>query len=594
MMKRLFSLFLSSTLLLVLSTTASADFFSLKQTVDDALATHPRLQMLQHNRDAVRYDLEQSRGEYLPSVDVGLGYGTDQYSDLSSRSTGADPGAEDWDLRGEASLSLVQKIYDGGGVKNRVAVRQALLDSAEYRVFDNAQSVALDAVIAHLNVFRQRELVDLSEKNVKLYGEILQSLKSLQEAGAGSIADVTQVQGRLARSLSSQAKARAELAAAEANYLRVVGKSAEEISFAGIPERTPLSLEQALTETEAGNPKVLALTAEIDEAAAREDLAHAAMKPSLNLELNSTYSDQADADPSWKFSNEAMLRLRWNLFNGGQDKAAIRAAFARKLQSRSEQQDQLTTVLEETRASWADYQASAQQIVAYRDAVTYSEKTLDSYLKQFNVAQRSLLDVLDAANEYFQSGGQLATAAVNETVAAYRMLALSGRLVVSERSGSLDELPEYLSMLRSEVSVNNAVVQPLVSPLPVLPMKVDEPVKSELSLASARALVDAWALAWQSQDVARYLGFYSARFAPEGGRSLTGWKKFREKYLSAPESIILIVGTIDLIPLDNGNYRVAFDQSYASNLYQDRVRKILELEDSSGQWQIVREIANPY
>ncbi|NCC62975.1 MAG: hypothetical protein EOM12_19150 [Verrucomicrobiae bacterium] len=49
-------------------------------------------------------------------------------------------------------------------------------------------------------------------------------------------------------------------------------------------------------------------------------------------------------------------------------------------------------------------------------------------MEQFGVAQRSLLDVLDSENEVFQSSSQLVTSMVNEHIAAYKLLALAGKL----------------------------------------------------------------------------------------------------------------------------------------------------------------------
>jgi adhesin transport system outer membrane protein len=568
---------------------ARAEFTTLHQTVGQALNYSPRLKVLEYNRDAVKHELQQSRGEYLPSIDMILGYGTDQHSDRTTRSTGADPSDDDWDARGEASLSLTQKLYDGGEVKNRIAARKALLSSAGHRLFDNAQSIALDAVIAHLDVYRQRELVALAEKNVKIHQDILASLEQLREAGAGSIADVTQVQGRLARAQSSFYNSKADLASVEANYLRVVGSSPQQVSYAGIPRTVPLSLAQALSETETGNPKVLALGADFEESEAREKLAKANYFPKLNLELNTNYQDQVEGAPSWQHSNEAMLRMRWNLFSGWQDKYGIKAATSRKMQSRSNRSEQLVNVLEETTATWAQYQSTKQQGEAYRNAVIYNEKTLDAYLKQFNVSQRSLLDVLDAENEYFQSGGQLLTATVNETIAAYRLLALSGRLQVSESAGSLAEEPEYLKSLRSEISLQKPASSSKVAAVSV-PVKKPAALPVDISI---QFFLDAWVEAWQSQDLEDYLSYYSPDYVPERGRTLTAWEEFRRKRLSQPEFIRLSLEEIKIENMDGGKRRVQFIQHYQSDIYQDRVRKTLDLEPAADSWLILREVAVP-
>jgi adhesin transport system outer membrane protein len=85
-------------------------------------------------------------------------------------------------------------------------------------------------------------------------------------------------------------------------------------------------------------------------------------------------------------------------------------------------------VIEETRATWAELESARKQVVSFGDALNYNQKTLDSYVKQFNVGQRTLLDVLDAHNEKFQSAGLMVTARTNEVIAAERLLALTGKL----------------------------------------------------------------------------------------------------------------------------------------------------------------------
>ncbi len=582
MCKCLKVLLLSAAIVALVSASAWANKVSLYETVEKALQYSPRLKELQFNRDAVQHDLDQSRGAYLPSVDLILGYGLDQHSDSTTRLDGADPSNEEWDRRGEASLSLTQKLYDGGETKSRVEVRKSLIGSADHRVHDNAQAIALDAIIAHLDVYRQRELVSLSEMNLKMHQDILGSLQELREAGAGSVADVTQVQGRLARAESSLYATKADLSSANGRYLRIVGMYPQDVGYAGMPIDSPVSLEQALQETEHGNPKVLALGKDTEEATARIDLAESAYKPKINLELKTNYRDQVEGDSSWKYSNEAMVRLRWNLFNGGQDKAGANAAKSRKMQSRSSMMEQLTEALEETNTSWAQLFSSQKQVVAYRSAVDFSKETLESYMQQFNVAQRSLLDVLDAQNEYYQTGGQLVTSAVNRTVASYRLLALSGRLKVSEGTSADNQTPDYLIGLGAPVVLGGDVSALLVEDT--------QDFDAELSVIS---FLQSWVYSWETQDLSSYLNFYSPNYSPERGRTYEEWRNFRTKRLSQPEAIVITLNAIEVSASDDGHYQVTFSQDYMSNLYQDQVQKTLVLESASGGWQILREMATP-
>jgi adhesin transport system outer membrane protein len=398
-------------------------------TVATALEYSPRLKLLESNQEAIGFELERAKGYYYPQVDVAFGYGIEAHSDISTRLQGTEHHFYD---RMEASIRLSQLLYDGKETGSRVDIEEAKLISADHRVRDNAEAIALDAIIAHMEVYRQRSLLGLAQRNVKDHMDILEMLNERQEGGAGSIADVDQAHARLARAQASLNENTAELRAAEANYIRYVGKIAGDLEFFVVPSNLlPITLDEAIIQTTANNPKVLALSANIKEAESRVDLSRSNFLPKIHAELSSSYQDQVDSSETYEHNNQAMLRLRWNIFNGHHDTNDRKAAIARKSQAAANRDDQRDKVIEETRITWAELESARLQSLAYGDALSYNQKTLDSYRKQFNVGQRTLLDVLDARNEMFQSSGQLVTAKVNEVVAAERLLALTGKLIES-------------------------------------------------------------------------------------------------------------------------------------------------------------------
>jgi adhesin transport system outer membrane protein len=401
----------------------------LADTVTTALEYSPRLKVLQANQEAIGFERDRAKGGYYPQVDVAFGYGIEAHSDVGTRGNGTEHNFYD---RLEGSIRLSQLLYDGKEVSSRVGAEEAKLVSANYRVFDNAEAIALDAIIAHMEVYRQRELVGLAQMNVNDHLEILDQLEERQEGGAGSIADVDQTKARLARANASLAETKASLKAAEANYQRIVGKLAGDIEFFNVPaDILPKTLDDAVMATAENNPKVMALSANINEAESRVNLSRSNFLPKVHAELSSSYEDQVESSETYEHNNQAMMRLRWNIFNGHADVADRKAAMARKMQAAANRDDQKDKVVEEAVTTWAELESARQQVVSFGDALGFNQKTLDSYRKQFNVGQRTLLDVLDARNEMFQSSGLLVTAKTNEVIAAERLLALTGRLNAS-------------------------------------------------------------------------------------------------------------------------------------------------------------------
>jgi len=562
---------------------AAAETITPYMTVEQALKHSPQLQALNHSQQAAQFDLKQSRGRYLPSVDLSLGYGSEQHSDSATRRAGSDPNDSDWSSRGDAALRLTQKIYDGGETSQQVEIQQALLDSANFQIKSAAQGVALGAITAHLDVFKQRELVDLAKKNLHAHQDIHQSLAEREQAGAGNIADVTQAQARMARAQSTLYLSNADLSKSLANYTRMVGVSprSENITYAGVPETLPKTLEKALELMVQGNPELQVMAAALVEADARVALARSPYKPKIDIQLSSRYNDQLEGDRSWQNTNDAMLNLSWNLFNGGQDKAGAAAALARKYQSRSTRDDKLFELQEATAAAWATYKSLHGQKVAYRDAVDYSQKTFDAYLHQFSVSQRSLLDVLSAENEYFQSASQLVSVTVNETLAAYQILALTGNLQVPRCSGGR-EYPEDLQWLKQALEVPS--VTPSVS---------TAAQKEPLPEQSIQELINRSTIAWEGQDVEAYLACYSQQFTPESDNSYQDWQRLRSRKLTTPLFIDLAISDLQIKRQSNTVYRVNFMQRYQSDRYNDKLNKKLLLKCQNETWKIISEQVAP-
>jgi adhesin transport system outer membrane protein len=401
----------------------------LSDTVATALEYNPRLKVLQANQEAIGFERDRARGGYYPQVDVAFGYGVEAHSDTITRGNDNENNFYD---RLEGSVRLSQLLYDGKETRSLVEIEEAKMVSAGYRTFDNAEAIALDAIIAHMGVYRQRELVGLAQMNINDHVEILGQLTERQEGGAGSIADVDQTNARLARANATLAETQADLKAAEANYQRIVGKLAGDIEFFNVPAgMVPKTLDEAVMQAMESNPKVLALDANVDEASRRVELSKSGFLPKIHAELSSSYEDQVESSETYEHNNQAMVRVRWNLFNGHSDVADRKAAMARKMQAAASRDDQQVQIIEETQATWAQLESARQQVVLFGDALNYNQKTHDSYRKQFNVGQRTLLDVLDARNEMFQTSGLMITAKTNEVIAAERLLALTGKLNAS-------------------------------------------------------------------------------------------------------------------------------------------------------------------
>jgi len=101
--------------------------------------------------------------------------------------------------------------------------------------------------------------------------------------------------------------------------------------------------------------------------------------------------------------------------------------------------------------------------------------------------------------------------------------------------------------------------------------------------------VEAWARAWASQDVERYLGAYAPGFRPAGGRSRKAWEGLRRTRVQEPGHIRLSISELQVLRRSGQKADVLFRQDYRSDLYEDSVRKKLELVRNGERWLIAEE-----
>jgi len=400
---------------------------TLTDSVKGAVGHHSQIKAFVHNREAINRNLAAALGRFFPSLDLSSRYGIQKYNTQSARSSGTEGRSR---TASDSTLTLTQNVFDGMDRISDYLGSKARLTSAEYRLIDNVETVSLDAIRSHVDVVRLRKLVELAKTNVTAHQEVLESIAERVAGGAGSLADEMQARGRVARAETTLITYEGELRTSEAEYLRVVGVEPGALADLDFdqqlaPEALPPFMEAVLKE----NPKVHVYQAEVE--AVREDkgISTATMMPSVDIEVSSRYTDQLDGSATYLRDDRAMLALSWNLFSGTSDYQRIKAAQARVEEAQANLQDTLDELGRQASATWTEYQTSIGQVEKHQEALQYSMESRDMYLMQFNVGQRSLLDVLDSINEVFSNSVQLETAISNRDFTVYKFLALQGSLI---------------------------------------------------------------------------------------------------------------------------------------------------------------------
>jgi adhesin transport system outer membrane protein len=402
---------------------------SLNESVVDAIKQHPQIKSLLYNRDAVSKSKAAALGRFFPSLNLSSDYGIQKYNSTTTRRAGSEERSR---TASDSTLVMRQNVFDGMDRYNGYESEKARLTSAESRLIDNVENVGLDAIRAHIDVVRQRKLVILAGDNIIAHQEVLNSIAERVAGGAGSMADEMQARGRVARAETTLVTYTGELRSSEAEYIRTVGKSPGVLAEPEYhPDLIPGTMDEIMEKSLKDNPKIHIYMAEVKISEKDKNVVQSTMYPDLDLELSSRYTNNLDGANTYLNDNRAMLALSWNLFNGGTDYNDTRTAKARIKEAKADLQDITDNLTRQVATAWAEYETSLGQIAKHQEALDYSIESRNMYLMQFNVGQRSLLDVLDSINEVFSNSVLLETAKSNRNFTLYKFLNLQGNLIKS-------------------------------------------------------------------------------------------------------------------------------------------------------------------
>jgi adhesin transport system outer membrane protein len=193
----------------------------------------------------------------------------------------------------------------------------------------------------------------------------------------------------------------------------------------------PASVEEAINTAINNPPTLKSANADGESAHFQHDTALAPFFPRLDFEVGARQDNNIDAVRGSDRDFQAMLRLRYNLYNGGRDQARREETAALINQAAEIRNNTHRQVEESTRLSWNALQTVRNQMAYFETYADAAEKTRDAYQQQFSLGQRTLLDLLDSENEMFRSRISLIEAQYDERYAMYRILNSMGLLLES-------------------------------------------------------------------------------------------------------------------------------------------------------------------
>lgn len=397
---------------------------SLEDYVRKVVNENPEVQASWRQLQVAMSDVDIARGGFRPQVDVLA----------SSAYTDRNYGLDREYMGHTGQITLTQMLYDG------------FLTSSEVKRFKQAQVVrffelmgeieqkSLDTSLAYMDVQLFRELLKLAEENLITHVDVFKQIEESVEAGVGRRADLEQISGRLSLAESNVLTELSNLHDVTARFLRLVGeKPAQNLQSVTINsafvDANVTDIQSLLTSAYGTNPQFNAAIYNIDAQRYAVDSARSLYHPQVNLTASygAQTRDQAALNNTITEASVG-VNFSYNLYNGGSDSAAIRQALSQVDLAKDLRDKACIDMRQTLQIAYNDIINISEQLPSLNAHRLSSDRVKSAYMDQFTIGERSLLDLLDSENEYYESSRAYLEAQYTLEKARVRLLAASGSL----------------------------------------------------------------------------------------------------------------------------------------------------------------------
>lgn len=403
-----------------------------RAVIAQTLTDNPQVLAELREADARERQVRQALAGYYPTVDLVAGFGFQERDPTGATFANAPTRTRNELERREAQLNIRQLVFDGFNTQNEYRNQQAREESAKQKARSVGEGVALEVVRVFTEVLKQKATLTLAEETLNFHQEIFSKMQKRFDSGVGSRADLDQIAGRLALAKTNFAAATANLRDAKINYQRVVGVMPNESDLdrpGSYRKYLPSTIEDAVSRASANHPVMAVANADVEATTSRYEQTKSAFYPQFHVEVERDLNDNIDGIEEQVDDLKVMLRMRYNLYRGRADQARKQQFAFLVEQAKEIRNNALRQVEQELRLSWVAHDTLKVQMPSLEAHVKDSLATKSSYIDQFDLGRRTLLDLLNTETETVNAQRSLIAARYDLIFNEYRIFHGMGDLL---------------------------------------------------------------------------------------------------------------------------------------------------------------------
>ncbi len=415
------------TLLLLLAAAHNAAAGNLLDVYRLAAENDPQLRGAEAARLATLESKPQSRALLFPAISANANT-TGNRLEISKPA----PSTSHFNSSGY-TLSLTQPVYHH---ETYVQLRQADARIAQAdALFGVArQDLMLRSATRYFDVLAAQDNLEFARAEKKAIARELEQSRQRFEVGLVAITDVQEAQARFDTALAQEIAAERQLTSGVEALREITARQHD--ALAVLTEQLPLlTPEPADVEqwTETALKQNLQYTAaQHASEVAREEIARqrAAHLPTLDIVGNRVFSESGGGPfgASETLNDSISLQINAPIFQGGLVTSRTREARYKYTQAQENQEQQLRSVVRQTRDAYAGVIAGISRVKALKQSVLSHQTALEATEAGSQVGTRTEVDVLDAQRELFRARRDYARARYDYILEGLRLKQAAGTL----------------------------------------------------------------------------------------------------------------------------------------------------------------------
>ncbi len=311
-----------------------------------------------------------------------------------------------------ATLSFSQSLYTGG--INTLLVQRVdfAIDAGAYRLTQTESDVLYQTLAAWQAWQQATDAVSVAEKNVARLEKHYERTQALIEFGRARNTELLVAEASLEGGKASLLFMRNAVLTAENNIAELYGQQppqpdAESAAplLMKIVDLIPATLEQA-QEIASNAPSIRAAQSDLEQAKTANGIASGVLRPQLTLNGSYTTSTNNSGKGSAENNSQIGVSMAYNFFRGGEVWSEYRKSLQQIKQAEQNIRLQSRTVAANVRSAWLGLNNAYANNDALRKSLELAVASRDAINEEVEVGRSTLLELLDAEQQIFDSEQQ--------------------------------------------------------------------------------------------------------------------------------------------------------------------------------------------